>query len=378
MAWGLLTRAASMRASLLLLLCCVFPAALHAQPVSDCPPEAGPLAAIADAIASAKRVFTEVAARSAVKVRFDLGGVEVGPGETILVEVPAELRGRIFNGATIGIGKDESRHGASIRRQPDGTIWDDQAAYTRIDVHVPGRGWVSYGQKFAEPRLYEFDELYRWPQTIGDAQVDAVRLVGIGRGEHAIAKLASVELEMVPEGRLGAPQEEVFTPGTSFASGPSGSPRFGGGPRSIDLATVHRDKGWYPGAAVIGGWGSGAARTLSPSSFVDANGRLHVTLPPGKKLAMAEVSAGDAFYAEGNDSQMVRGDLGGRGWAKLSMRLVRGGAATTILSNENVTPSSVLSAAAEWTTQEGDELVIEAAGHRAWVMGYRLSFLEGE
>lgn len=350
---------------------------------------------------SVTEVFVKPTSRTSTTVTFkmpDYGGKEIGPNERWLMQVPAEFRSTPIRTVILVHRKERSTHGASVE-QKNGKDWDNQGAYNLVTARKTGTdSWVTwsdqYGsKKFAEPRPSgdpEHENLHDWLAAVGSQNVDLLAVTGSGKGEHAIANVHEVVIEFFPPGKIDKYQEEIFSPGTAFVDPSKGikKPKYGGGMGGHVSQEVLATKGMYPDAVEIGGYGGGGDKHKSEKSYVDSSGRLHIKLEPGKVFGGFECSCGDTAFDKNKPAEQQRnkdGHYGRLGWGKLYARVqnsqTSGPSTRTpyFMERVNVPPSGVLSGGppqAGYVAKEGDEIVVESQGHKSWIMGYRISYMD--
>jgi len=336
---------------------------------------------------------TKLTSTTAVFKMPEMGGKEIKPGERWLFQVPEEFRGTGIRTAIL-VHRKDSKYGASV----DGK-WDKEGAYNLVSARKTGTDqWVTwsdeYGsKKFAEPRSSgdpEHENLHDWLHSVGWQNVDLLSVTNVGQGTNAVANVHELVIEFFPPGKTALVQEEIYSPGTAFVDREKGRsmPSYGGG-MGAHLGTERlKAEGMYPKAIEIGGYGGSGKKDVSENTYVDQSGRLHIKLPPGKVLGGFEIAVGDTELDKNRPLEEQRnkdGHYGKLGWAKLYARVQNSNSSgpnarsAYFMDRVNVPPSGVLSGGPNekgYVTQPGDEIVVESQGHRSWVMGYRVQFME--
>lgn len=254
---------------------------------------------------------------------------------------------------------------------------DSNPAKTAIYVHdVATNRWILLETKIGEPRpptSPEEERLYDLPFR---GKVDKVLLVGKGEGDQklAITNLHGVEVVNYPDlkGLDLESIEQIFTRGMRFFD-----PKDPERKESYQPIDNFGNPRWgYPNSVVIGGEMQQPFNTF-PKALISnpkeemylSGGDLHIKLPPGKKLKSVEVACGDMEYGSSPSQNK-------NGWAELEVDVVSkiGGNKLSAISRESVPPYGILSGAPDGDSiiEEGDEMVIKAVRHPAWVMGYRI------
>ncbi len=340
---------------------------------------------------SATEVFSAPTSTTSTTVRFELGGYsgkEIKPGERWLFKVPEAFRNTPIRTAILAHRKDAKYAHTYVGER------DKEGAYNLVTARKTGTDqWVTwsdqYGsKKFAERRSAgdpENENLHDWVAAVGEQNVDMLSIQNVGVGANAIAHVHMLEIEFFPPGKPAGAQQEIFTPGTEFADLAKGKkkPRFGGGMGSALSADALKTQGLYPNAVELGGYGpSGTGNATLAHAYV-SGGKLRIKLPEGKRIGSVEVACGDTEFNKNLPADQQRnkdGHIGKLGWAKLYGRIVNGHTRSQdFMVNVNVPPAGVLSggpADPNYITQPGDEIEIESRGHRSWVMGYRVQFIE--
>ena len=337
------------------------------------------------------RVFAEPTRRTATTVTYtmpDYSGTEIKPGERWLIEIPPDLRNTPIRTAVLAHRKDH-KYASTVNGK-----WDSEGAYNLVTARkTDSDQWVTwkdqYGsKKFAEPRSAgdpENENLHDWLDAVGPTNIDLLAITNVGQGANAVANVHFVEIEFFPPGKKAGELEEIFTAGTAFANPEAGirKPKYGGGMGAHFSEAQLKDKGLYPNAVELGGYGSSELK-LSEHARVDGQGRLRIKLPAGKVFGSLEVAVGDTVYDKNrpvSDQKNQDGHVGKLGWAKLYAHVEGsdGKRSPSFMEKVNVPPSGVLSGGPVepgYVARPGDEIVISSQGHKSWVMGYRVTFME--
>lgn len=328
------------------------------------------------------------------RATFRLGGpdgLRLRAGEQVLLEIPAELRGRPVYQAVMEHRQVQS-HKSSV---PEGEVkkWDATPGVTALHFHSTAAGkdggwrywnapWGSSGHdggKYAEVRPdweceSHFDFAKNGTTTVGGGKrrhetlsVDALRLRGVGV-DPTFVREVTVTFAPPP---ATAVDELVFTPGTAIG----------------DLLTAHGqtfgkdfDKGTYPGALAIldgAGGGEGVAALASRPGWSLEDGRLVVELAPGKVLSGVEVACGDT---KPDGKPNTDGEVGTQGHSRLRMGLWRAGAAEPewFVADHGVPPKGVLFGGplTEHRAKAGDRLVVAAGVDPTYLMAVRVRYTD--
>jgi hypothetical protein len=304
------------------------------------------------------------------KVIARLGDVKLlgshGGAQELIIDVPEALQGA-------QLANMEIVHSQVLREKS--TPWsgsksdnDASAPYSLVEVFVEGQGWTNLGQrkKFAEARA-EAERLHDLPPVRGKILKVRVRNVGIDP-----VHVHSLALDFLP----AKPQhfdEGMFTPGTSF-----GDPWSGRGPTVARKRDQRVDGTRYPNAIILNNPGDWAPTSDAAQAAAAAKGwiiqrdALLVPLTPGKRFRVAEVALGDTHP---DDKTNADGSYGYKGYAKLSLAIVRNGRVVAQLtSNENVPPQGVLLGVGDYIAQPGDMLAVQISADTAGIMGVRVGY----
>lgn len=245
---------------------------------------------------------------------------------------------------------------------------DTTAPYSKIEVHVEGRGWTDLGQpkKFAEARP-EVERLHDLPDAKG--AISAVRVRNVGTDPVTVHDLTLHFLPPKPKSL----HEARFTPTMSFGDAwKEVAPQTG----RVRDAQVKGTR--YPGSITLNNNGSWEPTSKETQEVVKTRGwtlahdTLSIPLEPGKRFRLAEVAIGDTqpdAAKNGDDS------YGRKGYAKLNLTIQRAdGTRTSLTSNENIPSEGIMVGSADHVVQPGDQLHIQVAADTAGLMGVRLGY----
>lgn len=318
-------------------------------------------------------------------------GTAMKIGETWKLQLPPKKIGKRINCIVMRFRQAAEKITLDNRRDPDPAYILVQAMDKDSKLLWP---WYDrYGtEKYVEPRTAddpENENLHDCQVCMPEIQAECLIIENVGYGdrERAIALLHSAEIYFLPETEGATFKELIFTQGTSFSCPEKGRPVpvFAGGPRF---------GGKYPNSLMIG-----IRRyfrkiyqskipfkhffaTVEPEAktgFIDASGRLHVFLPPGKSLRQVEIAAGDVdntVLEKNKDNHFGR-----LGWSELYcyIKSVADGKMRLISEKVNVGPEGVIAISPDAGDQfiyPGDELIIESRLDVCYIMGIRLLLVD--
>ncbi len=345
----------------------------------------------AQVIASARReesagnkfvgILDEASSRTSSSVTFKFPERTLKPGECLYFVIPSDLSERSVNFAIIGHRQDPDE----TKGTKPGEKWDDVPGTTSMQIYDPQetdswRYWEgpasgARGAKFAEVgRSVEIENLYDWSHYghAGDKsgkssskplKPHGARMCSNGKDPVKVSQL----IVKVDAPKADFEDERAFSEGTSF--GLDGRDKTLGGGQAFE--------GLFPGAIALG-YSSAHPKAKLPEGWKHRGSTLSIPLKEGMILSAIELAAGDSHSDKIPNSD---GGWGTKGWARLSVDVVRAdGSRDSLMSSENVPPEGFLVATPESLdrkVQAGDRLVIRSDDDTTYLMGLKTSYIKG-
>jgi hypothetical protein len=326
-------------------------------------------------------ILDEPSSRTSSSVTFNFPERSLKPGECLYFVIPSDLSERGVNFAIIGHRQDPDE---TTGTKP-GEKWDAVPGTTSMQIYDPQqsdswRYWEgpasgARGAKFAEvDHSVEVENLYDWSHYghSGDKSGQSsskplkphgARMCSNGKDPVKVSQL----IVKVDAPKADLEEERVFSEGTSF--GIDGRDKTLGGGQAFE--------GLFPGALALG-YSNAHSKQKLPEGWKHQGSTLSVPLKEGMTLSAIELAAGDSHSDKITNSD---GGWGTKGWARLSVDVVRAdGSRDTLMSSENVPPEGFLVATPESLDrkiQAGDRLVIRSDDDTTYLMGLKTSYIKG-
>ena len=340
--------------------------------------------------------FSQFKQINSLSIRYTLNsakGLELKPNHTFEFEIPQQYQNKHVLYIVLKHRKDPQY----AYDKNDFEAFDPNAAYILCELRNKTTGnwhrWADRSSfaKFSEVRPADNPEdetLHNGLRTFGLIYPDKFRLTNVGKGDHkkAIANIHELELVFLPPQQEHSFQSEIFTPETVFNSLSENKPvtLLGGGPRL---------GGRFPGAILLGKdrlerqakidllpdqYRFETQQNLSGHKSMDSQGRLHLSLKPGKIFQSLELAIGDLDLT--NLSYNKDGYFGRSGKAEASIFLANRlsqNKPITLIERNNLGMAGYLvcgAPTADYLTKQGDEIIIHVDFDVAYLMGYRITY----
>lgn len=326
-------------------------------------------------------LIEEASSRTSSSVTFNFPERSLRPGECLYFVIPKDLSERGVNFAIIGHRQDPDE---TTGTKP-GEKWDSVPGTTSMQIYDPeqsdswryreGPASGARGAKFAEvDHSVEVENLYDWAHYghSGDKsghssskplKPHGARMCSNGKDPVKVSQL----IVKVDAPKADFEDERIFSEGTSF--GTDGRDKRLGGGQAFE--------GLFPGALALG-YSSAHSKQKLPEGWKHQGSTLSIPLKEGMTLSAIEVAAGDSHGDKITNSD---GGWGTKGWARLSVDIVRAdGSRDSLMSSENVPPEGFLVATPESLdrkVQPGDRLVIRSDDDTTYLMGLKTSYIKG-